>query len=139
LPAAISLIYMTEPEKNIVRLKIISSRQTAQQITETIGLACDRSWSIGDRRGKTGYIHKNYGWVLNSNLPESTGLEEHVKKLLERLSPYEDKIRMVAELECVEFSCVIYAPESPALNFSKEVVGKISNFGAGLDVDLYLG
>ena len=129
---------MTMPDETIVRLKIISNRQTPEQITDTVGLTCDKSWRIGDKRGKTIIVEKNNGWVLNSSLPKSASLEAHVENLLERLSPCAAKIQMFAEHDDVEFSCVIYAATPPALNFSKVVVQNISLLGASLDVDLYL-
>jgi len=129
---------MTIPDEIIVRLKIISNRQTPEQITDTVGLACDKFWRIGDKRGKTIIVEKNNGWVLNSSLPKSASLEAHIESLLERLSPFATKIHMFAEHDVVEFSCVIYAANPPALNFSKEVVQNISLLGASLDVDLFL-
>jgi hypothetical protein len=126
------------PDEIIVRLKIISYCQVPQQITNMVGLACDKSWLIGDKRGKTIIVEQNNGWVLNSSLPKSASLEAHVENLLKRLSPYADKIQKFAEHDNVEFSCVIYATTPPALNFSNAVIQKISLLGASLDVDLYL-
>jgi hypothetical protein len=126
------------PDETIVRLKIISCRQTPEQITDTVGVTCDKSWRIGDKRGKTIIVEKNNGWVLNSSLPKSASLEAHIQDLLERLSPYAEKIQMFAKLDHVEFSCVVYAVNVPALNFSNAVIQNISLLGASFDIDLYL-
>lgn len=126
-------------EKNIVRLKITSIKRTPEQISKVVGCSCDRSWRIGDKRGKTIIVEKVNGWVLDSALPKSASLETHIEKILERVTRQSDKIRRLSKQECVELSCVIYAASPPALNFDKKVVRQIAQLGANLDVDLYIG
>jgi hypothetical protein len=124
-------------DENIVRLYVFSVHKTAEQIAENIGLHFDKSWRIGDKRGKSIIMEKENGWALNSNLPKSAPLDLHIEKLLERLSPYKDKIRMLAQNDTVQFSCIIHTANRPPLHFSKTIVKEIYQLGASLDVDLY--
>ena len=124
--------------ENIVRLRITSLSRTPEQVTEATGIPCDSSWRIGDKRAKTVIEEKKNGWVLNSALPRSESLETHVERLLERLAPHLDKIRRFSQEDSVELSCVVYAAEPPALNFSRSVIDRLSRLGASLDIDLYL-
>lgn len=125
-------------DETIVRLKITSSSRTPEQISGAAGIACDRSWRIGDKRGKTIILETTNGWVLNSSLPKSASLEAHIEELMERLTAHADKIRTLSEHESVEFSCVVYAASPPALNFNKSVVRQLGQLGVSLDIDLYL-
>jgi hypothetical protein len=125
-------------DRIIVRLKIISTIHTPDEVTNLIGLRCDRSWYIGDKRPHTAIAETSHGWILNSQLPETAPLYNQIEALLHRLHPYKDSIQALSELDVVELSCVIYAAASPALNFTKDVIHNIAQLGASLDVDLYL-
>jgi hypothetical protein len=121
----------------IVRLKITSPRRTPQEISDAIGLDCDRSWRIGDKRGNTLIIENTNGWVLNSNSGKNASLEMHIDELLGRLSIHADRIRSLTDHETVELSCVVYAFSPPALNFDQSVIQRLARLGASLDIDLY--
>lgn len=125
-------------DETFVRLKTFSVSLTPEQITEAIGLPCDRSWRIGDKRGKTIIIEKENGWILNSSLSLEASLDAHVENLLSRLTPIADKIRKFSEQNRVEFSCVVYADSPPALNFTESVIFQLAQLGASLDIDLFL-
>lgn len=125
-------------KKNIVRLKVTSSERSPEQITQAIGLPSSKSWHIGDNRANTIISEKLNGWIFESNLPHSASLEDHVGNLLDRLSTQTVEIKHISEKDSVEFSCVVYASATPALNFSKEVLQCICEMGASLDIDLYI-
>ena len=103
-----------------------------------LGLAYDKSWRIGDKRGRSGIIQKNNGWVLTSKVSSSAPLEDHISDLLVRLADHTDAIREISRRDEVELSCVIHAAHPPPLNFSKDLVHNLSQLGASLDIDLYL-
>jgi hypothetical protein len=98
----------------------------------------DQHWRIGDTRWKSIIVEKNNGWVLNSGLPESSSLEDHINALLERVASGSDRIRSLSEVAEVELSCVVYGEHMPALNFAPRVVHRIAQLGASLDIDLYI-
>jgi hypothetical protein len=115
--------------KNIVRLKIISCLRTPQEISQILGLQCDRSWLIGDKRGRSIIVEKDNGWVLNAGTDHSISLETQVEQLLERLASIADKIHFLSHEDKVELSLVIY---------TGNVIRQLGHMGAGLDIDLYL-
>ncbi len=121
----------------IVRIKILSVLRPPEEITQRLGLSCDKSWRTGDLRANTIIVENSNGWILNSGLPKTAALEVHVKKLLDRLAPSAGEIQKLSRDDTVEFSCVLYCETSPALNFDKMVIRKICEMGASLDVDVY--
>ena len=125
-------------DRTIIRIHIISVGRTPEEITDFVGLSCDKSWRIGDKRGKTIIEQKNNGWILESGLAESAPLDMHIEALLQRITPYADRIRSLSSQDTVELSCVVYAAAPPALNFSSCVIGQIGELGASLDIDLYI-
>jgi hypothetical protein len=125
-------------EKAIVRLKIKSITRSPEEITEMLGIQSDFSWHRGDKRAHTIILEKDNGWVLGSSLPDSDSLEQHINSLLARISACSNKIKLLSEDESLELSCVLYASEMPALNFSREVIHSICSIGASLDVDVYI-
>ncbi len=122
----------------IVRLKITSVHITPEEITEKLGISCDNSWRLGDKRKKTIIEEKENGWVLDSGLSRSASLENHIDVLLKRLSPHAVTIRLLSQKSKVELSCVCYAATPPALNFSSGIIKRLDELGASLDIDLYL-
>ena len=124
--------------QTIVRLKITSVHLIPDAITGFVGLPCDRSWNIGEKRPKTTIVEQKNGWILNSCMPKSAMLETQLDELLNRLRPYQTRLKSLSETECVELSCVIYANSPPALNFGDAVIVELGQLGASLDIDLYL-
>jgi hypothetical protein len=124
-------------EEIIVRLKVLSVTHTPDQITSITGLRCDRSWLVGDKRGKTTIVEKCNGWILNSSLTKDAPLVNHIENVLGQAAPAAEKIRGLSEHAEVELSCVIYAFSPPALNFESAIIERICSLGASLDIDLY--
>jgi len=124
-------------QETIVRLKVRSPTFTPDQITAVISIPCDARWCIGDTRPHTTIREKDNGWVLGSGLPKDVALEEHIDALLHVLNSRADSIRSLSAVAKVEFSCVIYAEATPALNFDASVINRIARLGAALDIDLY--
>ena len=118
---------------------IYSRSLTPEQIDEFIGITCDRGYHVGDRRKPTIILEKDNGWLLYSQISRDNLLECHVRSLLERLKPFTEKIRQLAnkpDVE-VEFGCVVFTSRRPILHFAKEQVEAIQHLGASVDIDLY--
>jgi Domain of unknown function (DUF4279) len=94
--------------KVYVRLQILSEVRTPEEISRELGVAYDTSWRIGDLRAKTTIAEKQHGWVLNSALPITADLQDHVQDLLARLAPIADRVKALTSNAVVEFSCVVY-------------------------------
>ncbi|MCE5311746.1 MAG: DUF4279 domain-containing protein [Nitrospiraceae bacterium] len=125
--------------KTFVRLKIISDSLTPTDIQSVVGISCDKSWKIGDFRANTIINEKNNGYIVDSGLSIQASLEEHLRNLLLKVTPYSQGIKSLSDDNIVEFSCVMYLEdnERPAIYFEKEIVNEINKLGASLDIDLY--
>ena len=125
-------------QENIVRLKIMSHTHTPETITAMLGVQCDKWWRAGDTRVHTTIVEKDNGWVRHSGLPRTADLYAHIKSLLDTLEQVKETIRGLSATETVELSIVIYSPSVPALSFNTSAIARMAEFGAGLDIDLYV-
>lgn len=125
-------------QETIVRLKILSHTHLPETITARLGVQCDKWWRAGDTRMHTTIVEKDNGWVLHSGLPRTADLDAHIKSLLDALEPVKETIRVLSTTETVELSVAIYSPSVPALSFNTSAIARIAEFGAGLDIDLYV-
>ncbi len=109
---------------------------TPNELDSLLGVKCDRGFL--DVRPSTTIRYKS-GWLLRSRLPGKAPLEDHVKDLLERVSPIAEKIGSIAQRPNVEvqFGCVIYTSTRQEFYFTREQVAAICAMGAYIDVDLY--
>lgn len=123
--------------ENHVFLKILSKCLSPEDMGNIIGLKVDKSWRIGDFRGKTKIQERMNGVVIGSRLDKSEELENHILDLFNRISGHEKSIKALSSDNSVELSCAVYAEVVPALYFEKEVIRKISEIGASFDIDLY--
>ncbi len=124
--------------KCFVRLKITSKILSPEEINTSLNIQCDKSWKVGDKRGKSNIIERNNGWILNSGMDEKLDLELHISALLDRLSNSKEKIKSITKHCTVDFSCALYSKELPALYFDKRIINSISELNANFDIDLYL-
>ena len=125
-------------EETFVRLKIRSTRRSPDEIGSELGLAADEQWLAGSCIPNTKIVVTANCWILDSGKPRDATLDEHLEALLARLRGHEDRIRAISSSDSVEVSCVLYSIREPALNFSPELLARITELGAGLDIDLYV-
>jgi hypothetical protein len=125
-------------DRIFVRLRILSAVNTPEEITRLIGLESERSWHVGDKRGKTQIVEPSNGWLITSGIGETASLEEHVQALSDRIAPVSARIAALAEDATIEVSCAIYAEHPPALSFAASCLQRLADIKAGLDIDLYI-
>ena len=125
-------------QETIVRLEVLSTDQSPDQITATVGLSYDHCWYIGDKRAHTIIKEEKNGWVLGSGLPKTAALEEHIEALFSMLDTRTDAVKSLTTKSEVVVSCVVYADTPPALYFDETVINRLARLGASLDVDLYI-
>ena len=121
-----------------VSLDVESTEIAPDRLAVMIGLEADRSWRVGDKRGKSQIRETTNGWSVSSGLDEGASLEDHMAALLQRLQPVADRISKLPSETAVELSCAVYADDPPALAFSPKVVEQMAVLKAGLDIDLYI-
>ena len=84
---------------------------------------------------------KDSRWVVESTLPPTASPKAHIENLSERLIPFVDNIRALADENDVSFWCAIYIYSeeeyNQGLDFARETVDLLSSLGASLAVDPY--
>lgn len=122
------------------KLGIFSTKLTPNELDSILGIKCDKSYLIGDRRGNTIIHEKENGWIVYSRVSRNAPLLDHICDVIERISPIKEKIGNVArqpDVE-VEFGCTVRTRNRPAIFFTKEQIKVIHAMGASIDIDLYL-
>lgn len=98
-------------------------------------------WKKGEAVLNTKIIRKNDGWKLSTTEIMSYELDIELNKLISTLEPYRSQITNYChQLRLnIEFSCVIITDgnEFPSICFNKELINKINNFEAEIDIDIY--
>ncbi|MCC6669905.1 MAG: DUF4279 domain-containing protein [Planctomycetes bacterium] len=115
-------------------------------ISDLLGLLCDKEWPMGvtlqhgnvprDPKVRTAA----HTWILECR-SSCVALSKVVDMLLLRLEPHVNNVKRLAGLPtvAVKVACVFYGEGPPGLWFGPEVMAKIADMGAGLDIDLYIG
>lgn len=124
--------------KAYAELVILSTTLTPDVLDTVLGLKSDKRWTTGQLRANSTISEKQNGWVIQSCLDRTAPLEEHINHLLDTLRPASSKIKGLSGQACVQFSCVVHAPDVPPLHFDSGVITALSELGASLDIDLYL-
>jgi hypothetical protein len=103
-----------------------------------VGVPPSEIWSAGDQIRATLVRRKSTGWRLRSDLPATASLSEHAERLLGMIYP---QATAIAELESVDmwfsFAVYVYDADRPPLRLPRNMVSRIAELGAGIDIDLY--
>ncbi len=111
------------------------------RLTPLIGITPTRTFRIGDPLTRPAIgVCKQSGWVLKSDLPLSADLENHVKDVIERLQPGWAALVELGSRYEAHFSCVVhsYGGDRPAIYFDPDIVKRIAELNATIEVDLYV-
>lgn len=121
-----------------VRYSLSGFKCDPEEITRLVGLRPSKTWRMGDLIEGTIRRDAENGWRIDSGLPNSSSLEEHLDRLLTLLEDKKENIAALAESCYSEVSCIVYAIDYvPALTFEKEHLRRIVALGACIDIDLY--
>jgi hypothetical protein len=120
-----------------VQLTVLSASQTPGVLQESIGLAADIAWTKGEPR-EHGGVHGQHGLRYGSGLGPQATLNEHLARLIERLSSSAGEIRALVGCGDVMISCALYREASNIGVFvDADLLERISALGASLDLDIY--
>jgi acetylornithine/succinyldiaminopimelate/putrescine aminotransferase len=130
--------------KIIVRLFVEATDLTVEEMTDQVGLSCNKSWRKGDRRGKTGKTFPTNSWALESRseVPEEEPLtvaevmRERLNDILQRIHNHADRFRLIASGRTSGLLIGITAEAIPPLAISAATIRKISRLGVDLEIDL---
>ncbi len=125
-------------ESTHVTFTIESAKLTAQEIELRVGLKPDTAWTLGTPRGAFGAKARSHGFMLESALAPSVSLEEHVKEMIKRLSPFAQKLGALAADVESEFACLLHRKAGPAIELSRDQLRWLGVIGAKLRIDVQI-
>jgi hypothetical protein len=128
--------------------RIISDLLDTNDLTSRLGIRPDYSHMKGQpnnrvtKSGKVivGPVHKTGIWTINSELPESSSLEEHLTFLLETLEPMGDEVKKLSkEGYRVDFYCGCFfkAGTQGGFDLSPEILERMGRMGISLAVSSF--
>jgi len=132
---------VTNEKWNKAGLCVSSTAVSAATITERLGLTPSSSYERGDpirSAGAGSPVREQSHWVLSSELPTDTPLEEHLESLLSMITGKESTIALLSR-ECdIYFQCG-FASESGqgSVSLEKGLLERIAGIGAAVVLDLY--
>lgn len=109
-----------------------------EAITDKLGIAPTKTFRAGELiQPKASPRWRQNGWLLESKLHKSAELEEHIEFIFERLQPCWNILKELGQIYESAFDCAIYVYEYvPALCWEKNIVKKVAELNARIDVDL---
>jgi hypothetical protein len=114
------------------------------EVSNLIGLQPARTWRAGDSVGRRPIKRKDDGWVIEIPREDSLDADVQVQKVLAVVEPHlADLFIVAAKYRLVSIlSVAVYVDSNdataPALHFPSDVLGKLDEMGASLDIDLYV-
>jgi hypothetical protein len=119
---------------------------TVEEIADQIGLTPDKSWRIGDPRGKTGKTYQTNSWCLESiseveENPLTVGerLQQSLDKVLRRIKSSGERFRNLASKRTAGIYVGIFADENPAIRLKGATISAIAALGVDFELDLMTG
>jgi hypothetical protein len=128
---------MVEDNKQYAYFTLVGSFDPAE-VTARIELEPTESWKQGDISPKTQMERRFSRWNLRSRLPESGGLEEHMRDVLAQLDAKRDEVRNVTREfgGCMQLVGYFYAC-FPGLHVDRDVSERLGWYGLAVDCDFY--
>ncbi len=126
---------MTLPQITVA-LVVSGFEDSPEEISRRIGADPTDTWKAGDLIREPGIRKKSNGWRLKSGFDGHSELEPHLRWLLDKLSPSTDA-GFGADGRSIDFSCnVVIADRAPSLTVPRDVMERIAQLGADLDIDI---
>ena len=122
-----------------VRLVILGFECSSDEISSTLGVAPTQVWRDGETvTPQATNVHHENGWMLRSPVdPQRASAEEAVNALLAQFPSLKAFAALPAAAD-IQLTCTIYGhDERPGLWLSKDVIARLAQIGASLDVDVY--
>jgi hypothetical protein len=129
---------MAVRESTHVTFTIESPKMTAAQIEQAVGLKPDASWLAGAARGAFGAIAKNHGFVLESTVSPNLSVEQHVKDMIKRLSPYAQKLGALGPELDIEFVISLHRKVGPVVDLGRDDLRWLGVIGARIRIDIQI-
>jgi hypothetical protein len=126
-------------DETIIEFRFGGLNKAIDEILEKLPLAPDKIHRKGEKRGKSILTHAEDWFVYSAGDTKKAGFEESVAALVDKLHPIRQKLQKACGPHRAQLSCILYfaANHRPIVHFAPEIVGKLKDFGAAIDVDLY--
>lgn len=129
---------MAVRESTHVTFTIESQKLTAAQIEQTVGLKPDSTWLMGAARGAFGAIAKTHGFVLESAIAPNVSVDQHVKEMIKRLSPFAQKLGALAADLDIELAISLHRKVGPNVELSRDDLRWLGVMGARIKIDVQI-
>ena len=123
---------------NQLMLYIFSKNFSVSEIVSKLGVDCNDSKKIGDRRSKnSSLIYNENIWILKYDLDEYGDVNKALKSTLDKLIGYEENLLRLKN-DC-HFQCsIVFDSESElSLNLSASLLKRLGDLSFDLDIDVY--
>jgi|SRR5579883_2442928 len=110
-------------------------------VTAAVGIQPSETWRSGDLVSDRAIIRRKLdGWKVDSSLPLSSSLEEHVENVLGRLRPgWLPLVDFCTENQAKLYCVVrIYGGARPPIIFNRGILRDVVELSAAIEIDLYV-
>lgn len=119
-----------------VDFMIFSPQLDPDLVTQIMNLPPDHSHHIGDYIDKSKRAtHKHGMWSIGSKLSREESFSDHLENLLSIVEPQQEQILKLGQDHEVKFYCGLFSYIGFVL--SPDILKRIANLGATLDVSIY--
>lgn len=125
-------------------LQIVDFRGTPAEISKRVGVDASDSWQEGDPVVPgTDVVRTNNGWMLRSDRAPQDRLDDHVRSIIDRITPNLDALVDLGEGLSIRFCCALYIKRSgavslPDLYIDPDALRLLSRLGASIDMSVYV-
>src|SRR5262249_38378634 len=117
--------------------RVTGFSEAPSEMLRKLGIKAPDRWKAGDSRATNTILkHKENGFRVRATR-QVADFEERVKRLVVKVYPFKSQL---AELKAdCQLACVFYlsGSERPVVFFSKEVLARLAELEASIDVDFY--
>jgi hypothetical protein len=115
--------------------------RSAGEITAVIGISPTREYEKGDiisRKSPKPVRRQNSMWMIESGLPESADIEDHILSLCDKIQPCSEALNSLRSDCDVDIFCGYFSESGQAgFSLSNQVLGRVVSLGLDLIFDVY--
>jgi hypothetical protein len=107
-------------------------------ITSRLRLEPTEQWMKGTRNERTHFERKFSRWSLESRLPRSSSLEDHVRDVLEQTRERAEEIQQVSK-EYTAYMQLVgwFHNDYPGFGLDGDIISGLAQLNIGIDCDFY--
>jgi hypothetical protein len=123
-------------------IRVFSKSCNAEEIGKILKIDFDEKKIMGEPRSKGSILkwEKNV-WILTSGVPQSSTLEDHIEKLLEKIESKKEYFSLLGSDCKVGCQCYIDGDQEevrPEISLPSALIKGLAAINAYLDIDMYI-